>query len=161
MKKILALGLLIVFFMLPSPAPVLCATCCQGVTWIRGGDCNNYWHKFSAPSYCRVAKSIGDGTWPWGDKTRVELPKVTIYFDPSGFCQSWGTGNHTVIKPSNCGTNSGSSSPRSGSSSKPKSPMDTYIWTESQLMGIDILIRIINDPTIPDNIGEIWAAQYP
>jgi hypothetical protein len=39
--------------------------------------------------------------------------------------------------------------------------MDTYIWTESQLMGIDILIRIINDPTIPDNIGEIWAAQYP
>lgn len=159
MKKLFALVILIIVFALPSPAS--CGTCCQGVTWIRGGDCNNYWHKFSVPSYCRIAKSSGDGTWSWGDKTRVQLPKVTIYFDPSGYCQSWGTGNHTVIKPTDCSVGSGSSSTVSRSPSKPVSPMDSYVWTEMQLMGINILIRIIHDPAIPDNIGEVWAAQYP
>ncbi len=159
MKKLL-LALVILLILLVPSSPASCGTCCQEVTWIRGGDCNNYWHRFSVPSYCRVAKSIGNGTWAWGGKTRVELPKVTIYFDPGGGCQSWGTGNHTVIKPSNCGS-SPSTPNNSARSPASSSAAPSIVWTAEQLMGIDILISIIHSPNIPPNIGEAWAAQYP
>ena len=51
------------------------------------------------------------------------------------------------------------STSRSGGSSQSAAPK--IVWTEAQLMGIDILISIIHSPDIPPNIGEAWAAQYP
>ncbi len=174
MKKLILVS---IFFVALVPMIAFAGT---QLTIIQGANCDEYWQTFTLdPPPDKICSVSGEGRWAWGDKTSVILPELRVAWHDS--CNaSYQGGGGTLNKIDWCevaplptatlapteipfptSTPTATSKPIIASSVRPTSTPIRIFWTEMQRMGFEILRRIRNDLGIPENIGEVWAAQYP